>query len=110
MRQNRRSHALEGSRDPRKQPSNLKKDFFDSLVRVTNMKAIIHSLVLSLLVPLLVGCAYVNDSRIYSMRPSVPQNQAQQIAKVVGERLFQRGLVLKKRVHDTYPGEPAVSG
>ncbi len=62
-----------------------------------------------LLTWILAGCGYVNDSRVYCIRPSVPQDDGQPIAKVVEARLVQKGLVLKTRFHDTYPADVAVS-
>lgn len=72
------------------------------------MKMVIRLFIL-LLLSTLVSCAYVNDSRLYSIRPSMSNDQAQQIAKVMEAQLVKKGLILKKRFHDTYPEDIAVS-
>lgn len=60
------------------------------------------------ILPLLIGCAYVNDSRLYSIQPIMPQDKAQRITKVFETKLERDGLILKTRYHDTYPEDVAV--
>jgi hypothetical protein len=62
-----------------------------------------------LILPLLIGCAYVNDSRLYSIQPLMPQEKAQQISKVFEKKLESDGLTLKTRYHDTFPEDVAVT-
>ena len=72
------------------------------------IKMVVRLFILSLLL-VLVSCAYVNDSRLYSIRPSLSNDQAQQIARVVEAEIVKKGLVLKTKYHDTYPEDIAVS-
>lgn len=65
--------------------------------------------IIMFILPLLIGCAYVNDSRLYSIQPLLPQEKAQQISKVIEEKLEGNGLILKTRYHDTYPEDVAVT-
>ena len=62
-----------------------------------------------LILPFLTGCAYVNDMRLYSIQPLLPEEKTQQISKVIEAKLVQRGLTLKTRYHDTYPEDVAVT-
>jgi len=55
------------------------------------------------------GCAYVNDSRVYEIRPDFEADQVELLSSEIEKHLIEKGLVLKSRYHDLYPENIYVS-
>jgi hypothetical protein len=56
-----------------------------------------------------VGCAYVNDSRLYTVQPILSEAHADKLATIIEDELKQKGLLLKSKYHDSYPENLRVS-
>lgn len=69
----------------------------------------INKIIIIIVVIMLIGCAYVHDSRLYSVNPQTPQEETQKIAQIIEKTLTQKGLILKSKYHDTYPKDVNVS-
>lgn len=58
---------------------------------------------------LALGCAYVEDARLYTVQPFMPSDKAVQLTSLIEKRLIQKGLLLKSKYHDAYPEDVLVT-